>query len=164
MGPRAHHPRLPQIRTCRFPASGSSSEPFARPVAWADQHPEAGHLTQTNTRFLDGTDKGVGSLCFASDTTAIISGFTLTGGYADIGGAIQSHTDSDLTLSDVTITGNHATSVGGGIYMAYADSLTIENCTVTGNSAVSYGGGLAAFSDRGYVYDTTISSNTVGDE
>jgi hypothetical protein len=76
----------------------------------------------------------------AGQVTAIISGLTLTGGYAANGGAVYAYTDSDLTLSDVTITGNHATGSGWGIDAIYGDSLVAENCPISGNSVVSYDG------------------------
>ena len=97
----------------------------------------------------------------SGDITAMISGFTLTGGYETYGGAVYAATDSTVTLSDLVVIDNDAVYYGGGIYTAYAESLTIENCTITENSSVYYGGGIAGNTNRVYLYDTIVSCNTV---
>jgi len=70
--------------------------------------------------------------------TAIVDGFTITGGYADI--------------IDLDNSGNNI-SFGGGLYSKNS-SLTISNCKFSSNYAVEFGGGL--FADGGAV---TINSS-----
>ena len=93
------------------------------------------------------------------DVTAILSGMTLEDGNATYGGAVYTGSGSNVTLSELTITGNKASNYGGGVFTGYADSLVIEGCTITQNSSEYYGGGVAGYSDRVYIYDTIVSEN-----
>lgn len=70
----------------------------------------------------------------------------------------------DLTLINVTISGNTATASGGGISNSDGD-LTLKSTTISGNSAVYYGAGI--MSDGGWTVrnqidlrDSIISGNT----
>jgi len=100
-----------------------------------------------------------------STATAVqLSNLTLTGGAADNGAAIWNA--EDLTLSNVILTGNHATANGGAIYNSAGSgtiagvNVTLEASSVTGNTAVS-GGGI--YSDQGAtatVSDITLSTNS----
>src|SRR5262249_7405659 len=83
-------------------------------------------------------------------TTVSVSGLTLTGGNADIGGGLRNA--GILTLTDCTITGNQVnvslsgtgtedvSAQGGGI--ASTGTLTLLRCTVSGNSATLSAGNL----------------------
>ncbi len=93
------------------------------------------------------------------DVTAILSGMTLTDGYATYGGAVYTGSGSDVTLRELTVSGNTASNYGGGVFTGYAESLVIESCTITSNDSGYYGGGVAGYSDRVYIYDTTVSEN-----
>ncbi len=76
-----------------------------------------------------------------------ISGLTVTGGNASLGGGIRTK-DESLLLDGVVVSGNSATSDGGGIWADGFDMvLTIQNSTVSGNTSGDDGGGM-------YVEDT----------
>ena len=49
---------------------------------------------------------------------------------------------SSPTLTNVTFSGNSATSDGGGMYNYASSSPTLTNVTFSGNSATDYGGGM----------------------
>jgi PKD repeat protein len=67
---------------------------------------------------------------------AVLSGFTLTNGFAaDFGGGVYCPTMGGALLTNCVLAGNTA-PYGGGAYFA-----TLVDCTLTGNSAASYGGG-----------------------
>lgn len=128
------------------------------------QGPESGAIieqTRPDTRVFD-VHPGAG---------VELSNFTLTGGQAGDnstalpghihGGAIHNH--GSVTLVNVTITGNRATSTtseavggGGGIYNAGTASLT--NVTIAGNDASVRAGGLAGAPVR--LHNTLIAGNT----
>ena len=93
--------------------------------------------------------------------TVAISGLTLTGGSAPDGAAI--FTSSSLTLTNVTVTGNHAADNGGGIAAVdskYDINVDIENSTISGNTADGAGGGILAFGGSLSLTGSTVSGNT----
>ena len=70
--------------------------------------------------------------------TAALSGLTITGGSALLGGGLKNI--GTTTLTDCTISGNSA-NVGGGL-SSYGTA-TLTDCTISGNSA-NFGGGVSA--------------------
>lgn len=78
------------------------------------------------------------------DTTAVLSGFTITNGSAYWGSGIYCF-DSSPTLNNLTIANNNVNwfvgRYGGGIY-CYSSSPSLENVTITGNSVLREGGGI----------------------
>jgi len=102
--------------------------------------------------------------CVAEGVTASISGLNLTGGRAFAyvgpwfvplpGGGI--YNEGSLTLSEVAVTGNVATSSGGGIYNV--GTLTLQDSTISGNEAWWNGGGLSG-SGSWSIANTTVSGN-----
>ncbi len=87
-----------------------------------------------------------------------ISGMTITGGRVpgDFGGGIYSR--SNLTLTNVHLTGNNA-ATGGGIYLENAATFNLIRSVVSSNTADQDGGGMEL---RGNVTltNSTISGNT----
>lgn len=97
-----------------------------------------------------------------------ISHLTITGGAADNGGGIR-NVDENLTLDDVVLSGNAATSRGGALWHdGFNGVLTIRSSTFSGNTSDGDGGAV-------YIEDsstvtpiviegTTISGNTAGSD
>jgi hypothetical protein len=105
----------------------------------------------------------------ADDTTAAISGLTISGGVGNGGGIFNAGT---LTLNSVTVSGNVAgdpTNGGGtgaGIWNYLNATLTLNNSTVSGNSAIgnlsyspSRGGGIANYGTL-TLNNSTVSGNS----
>lgn len=78
---------------------------------------------------------------FESDAgpDAILTGFTITGGYAEFGGGICC-IDAGPVIANCVIAGNRA-DVGGGLYLEDSNA-TLVNCTVADNLAAVNGGGI----------------------
>ena len=72
------------------------------------------------------------------ETTAAISGVSITNGQAVDGGGINN--EGVLTVSNTTLDGNSASTSGGGI--DNSGKLTVTNTTFTDNEADVYGGGI----------------------
>jgi hypothetical protein len=111
-----------------------------------------------------------GSPPMSSTNLLTISGLTLTGGNsATNGGAILNHFAMNLTVNNMTIIDNTAGS-GGGIASFGAGTngtTTITNSTITGNHATDTsaspnngGGGLLEYGSITSIQNTTISGNT----
>ena len=97
-----------------------------------------------------------------SQTTAFISGLTITGGMTDRGGGVLNF--GSLNLTNCSVTGNLASTNGGGI--ANYGVINLTTCAVSGNIASKNGGGL--FTYQGYnggsanVSSCTVSGNSTG--
>ncbi len=114
---------------------------------------------------------GLGSVrCVSLAANALLSGFTLTNGYAASGGGGASCDDS-ASLTNCVIIGNSSSGGGGARYGTYYDCTiadnsagsgggvllaTLYNCTVTGNSATSSGGGVY----KGALYNCVVAGNS----
>ncbi len=126
-----------------------------------------------------------------TDTTAVIDGFTITGGSDDRSDALRAgggmynedgsptlasclfkanwaswggglyNEDGNPTLVDCTFIGNQA-HVGAGVYSEHATQV-LTNCTFTGNSCTGQGGGMYADSSTSVLTDCTFSSNAAHD-
>jgi hypothetical protein len=110
--------------------------------------------------------------------TALISGFTITGGSAPDGGGLDlgsADLGGALAVVDNVITGNEAVNdgvqggFGGGIRLLFSDSV-IEGNLITGNDASldgpeegCDGGGLAAVFGAPEIIDNQIIDNVAGD-
>ena len=90
-----------------------------------------------------------------------LSGMTITGGNANIGGGIVDF-DENLTLLDSVITGNTASGKGGGLWAdGFNMTLTIRRTEITNNIAGDDGGGIYIEDTGGLltIEDSTISGN-----
>ena len=86
-------------------------------------------------------------------------GLTLTGGRADLGGAIR-NSGGTLTLEDSTLQASHATNQGGAIYNL-GGTVNLDGVTLSGNSAASVAGAIS--NTLGGVLtltNSTVSGNT----
>lgn len=90
------------------------------------------------------------------DETAILDGFTISGGNGTDGGGMANF-ESRPTLINVTFIGNMATS-GAGIYN-YESSPVLTNVTLSGNSA-TYGGGMYNDTSNPSLTSVVFSSNS----
>src|SRR5262249_7082524 len=122
--------------------------------------PGAGSLTVSGNHasrvFEVSEGKGKGK----SVTTVILSGLTISNGYASgAGGGIYSvnNSTSALTLRGCTLSGNSA-GAGGGIFYANG-TLTLSGCTLSKNSATS-GGGIFNACGSITVSGCTLSKNS----
>ncbi|MEH1860615.1 MAG: Calx-beta domain-containing protein [Nostoc sp.] len=96
------------------------------------------------------------SRVFNATASFSIDGLKITGGNAgnNNGGGINSN--SDVTVSNSTLSGNTANSSGGGIY---SSSVTVSNSIISGNTANSNGGGIYSTTSA-TVSNSTLSGNT----
>ena len=100
----------------------------------------------------------------STDSTAILDGFTITGGNADgtnpysLGGGMYI-SDGSPTLRNLIISGNTATGAGGGIYN-WGGSPTLTNVTFSGNWAYSGGGMYNNDGSSPTLTDVTFSGNS----
>jgi predicted outer membrane repeat protein len=98
-----------------------------------------------------GGDPGGGGISSHGNLT--LTNVTVSGNTASDGGGIDS--TGTLTLTNVTVSGNTATRDGGGISNA---SGTLANVTITGNTATRDGGGIIN-GDTLTLTNSTITGN-----
>jgi len=148
------------------------------------------YISQT---IIDGNHTWASVVTFESgeESTATLTGFTITHGSGENGGGINCYqsspslvnvtiidnvtndwdlgqgggiycSDSNPILENVTITGNSAGYFGGGIYCGNSSNPILENVTITGNSAI-YGGGIyCGNSSNPILENVTITGNSAG--
>ena len=111
-----------------------------------------------NLLTIDG--HGASRVFIVNGAGAALSGLTITGGNAPMGGGVANY-NGTLSLTGCIVTGNSAAQNGGGLYSKLGSN-TLTNCTVSDNSA-SDGGGL--YSNQGVVSLTncTLSDNSASD-
>ena len=99
------------------------------------------------------------------DGTAILDGFTVTGGNADgldsnrYGGGMYNH-GSSPTLANCTFAGNSAIQGGGALYNGDGSSPTLTDCSLSGNSSNLGGGMHNASNSRPELTRCTFSDNS----
>ncbi|WP_170845832.1 MBG domain-containing protein [Parapedobacter composti] len=100
------------------------------------------------------------------DSTALLDGFTITGGqangggYYSYGGGMYNNNGSSPELRNVFISGNTASWDGGGMFNYNNSSPVLTNATISGNTASSGGGMYNANSSSPVLTNVTISGNT----
>ncbi len=94
---------------------------------------------------------------------AVVEGFTIRNGHADVGGAIFCEFGSSPTISRCIIRDNAVLDYGtggtGGGVCAYGSSPTVTSCIIRDNSAAS-GGGIYGYEGDLIIQDCLISGNT----
>jgi uncharacterized repeat protein (TIGR01451 family) len=106
---------------------------------------DEGYILQT---VIDGKrNDHVVTFASGEATTAKLSGFTITNGYAhgtpapvSSGGGVFC-LDSNPTLTHLKVSGNEAVDEGGGLYFAHCSS-TVQNVIITNNLTGGGGGGI----------------------
>ena len=96
------------------------------------------------------------------DATALLDGFTITGGNADSvgnweGAGAWCRQQANPTIRNCTIVGNSAFA-GGGLFCDGESNLSIINCIISGNTAGASGGG-GIFCD--YYSSVTLTNCTI---
>jgi len=107
-------------------------------------------------------DSGSVITCVSRETAAtVIVGFTITNGYASLGGGMYNRFSSP-TVTNCTFTGNSAGGggAGGGMYNLSGEP-TVTNCAFSANSAQG-GGGMYSTESSPTVTDCTFTGNTAG--
>jgi predicted outer membrane repeat protein len=107
----------------------------------------------TNTANIRGTNVFHVVSTVAVTETALIDGFTITGGRAygtyvplceqGCGGGMHNTESISLTLSNLTFSGNWANIDGGGMFNTRGSSPSLANVTFYGNTADDFGGGMS---------------------
>ena len=118
-------------------------------------------LTITNAVVANNTASSNGGGLLNSGN-AVIKNATFSGNSANKGGGIYNNagSSSNLTLINVTISGNHATKaftntgLGGGIYNDGSAKLT--NVTIANNTAAVSGGGIYDNNALGFVLENSV--------
>ncbi len=93
--------------------------------------------------------------------TAVLDGFTITGGYADGGGwedlgAGMNNTTGSPTLRDCTFRDNNCAHGGAGMYNRASSSPALTNCTFQDNTAATFGGGMHNYDNSRPVLDNCL--------
>jgi hypothetical protein len=101
----------------------------------------------------------------------VISGFTITGGFALVGGAIHGYHQCSPTITGNVITGNTAEYGGGGIYFDWECHAVITDNLITGNRAIRDdqtsiyypgGGGIFIINSSPHIEGNIITNNSTG--
>jgi hypothetical protein len=96
---------------------------------------------------------------------SIINGLTLTGGYADKGGAISCEPNCSPVIMNCVIRGNIATESDGGGINCLTSMARILNCLIEGNTAEVYGGGVSCCEGSDLtISNCIIRNNSSGDD
>ncbi len=106
---------------------------------------------------IDGGGSGRPLTCDGFSGT--ISGFTISGGDADIGGGIYCENNAEVVVQSCAITGCHASQFGGGA-ACWSSSLDLIDCAITGNISDGSSGGVDAFLGFLYLADDVVSGNS----
>jgi CSLREA domain-containing protein len=89
-----------------------------------------------------------------------VKGITIATGLAGSGGGVRVLAGgAELTLSDVTLTDNHANSSAGGAISSQGTT-TLTNVTLSDNTAITDGGGITVSNAITTLNSVTLSDNT----
>ena len=97
-----------------------------------------------------------------TEATAVLDGFTITGGNAQGFGGGMRNTNSSPSIIDCCFTDNYAGEDGGGMYNVNS-SPSITDCCFTGNYAGEDGGGMSNRNSSPTVANCTFMGNSTFD-
>jgi hypothetical protein len=89
-----------------------------------------------------------------------MSGLTISGGSADLGGGIKNL--GKLSLQDAAVSENRASTGGGGIHTGGGGELRLKSSTISDNYANTWGGGMLVWGAPALIDNSTISGNVSG--
>jgi len=96
---------------------------------------------------------------------SIINGLTLTGGYADKGGAVSCEPNCSPVIMNCVIRGNVAAESDGGGINCLTSTAKILNCLIEDNTAKVYGGGVSCCDGSDLTMSNCIiRNNSSGDD
>ena len=141
---------------------------FAGTEADRDDRDWSSHETILSGDIGTGGDDSDNSISVVTgsgtDDTAILDGFTITGGNAN-GHTLSSYSGGGMTnmsgsptVLDCIFFDNSAETYGGGMFN-YWSNPTVIGCTFLGNSAGLLGGGMYSFFSSPTMTDCTFTSN-----
>ena len=105
---------------------------------------DTSYISQT---IIDGNAEGsVVTFNNGENSTAVLTGLTITNGSSGNGGGIYCSDNSNPSLTDMMVLDNSSSSHGGGLYFT-GSSPTLVNVTISGNSSGAMGGGIYSDSD-----------------
>lgn len=93
---------------------------------------------------IDGGRNGSSIVAIRTGETATLTGFTLTNGETDYGGAVYCR-ESSPTFSHLIVENNTVSRNGGGIYCTSNSSPVIHDVIIRNNTAGYVGGGFGCF-------------------
>lgn len=109
---------------------------------------------------IDGT--GTGNPVVRADGdgfgSALMRGFTITGGYTDYGGGIICRDSTRPVFEDMKIFDNEAEQMGGGAYLSWGTAATFRRVVFDNNRAET-GGGVAEYRSQTRFENCVISNN-----
>lgn len=114
---------------------------------------------ETNETILKGNGKSVFRNGYSTSNpltnSAILDGFTITNGNANLGGGMF-NVYASPTLNHLIIHNNIATADGGGIYNTFSSSPILNHVLIYHNSAVGIGGGIMCSNNSSLVLNHVI--------
>ena len=118
---------------------------------------EKGYIDST---IIDGDQNGSSVVRFTrgEDETSVMTGLTVTNGWANYGSGIYI-SGSSPTLSHLVITSNTADRTGGGMHCTSGASPTISHVIISDNQSRSGGGGISCYNNA---TPTVTSSRIIG--
>jgi len=122
------------------------------------------YLTTQDTSYIsltviDGNQNGsVVTFENSEDSTAVLTGFTITNGSSDYGGGIFCSWSHSRIVNCIIISNS---AVRGGGISCDNSSPIIENCSISNNSA-SYGGGIYCYYSSPRISYSIMSNNSTG--
>ena len=90
-----------------------------------------------------------------------LTGVVFQNNIAGFGGGMYNAYGCSHELTDITFSGNSATTLGGGIYSA--GEITLTECTLTGNQSL-LGGGIYNDGTLGILTNTTLTGNSASQD
>lgn len=97
--------------------------------------------------------------CEGEPATALIQGFTITGGTGSLGAGISFADGSQITVRDCIIRENNTQSFAGGVFIDDASPKLID-CEIIDNSSTNAAGGVGALGGGGIFRRCLIRGNT----